>query len=226
MRNLLQACLRLRAAPVVCLLALLLAPCLTGCAALGFLAQVVPPAAVPAKYKGLSDRTVAVMVWVDRGIRIDWPQIQLDTANGIQSKLQSGVNKTSELSHTKFPLSAATVVRFQEEHLEWSADSIEEIAPRLGVSRVIYVEIDGFQTRTDAAVELFRGTLSGTVRVLEVTNGKARVVYTEEDLRAIFPPKSAEEGVTSLGDFETYRKTVDAFTNRVAELFVAHPPPE
>ncbi len=226
MRILLHARLKLRAGLTLCLLALLLAPCLSGCAALGLIAQAIPQAQIPAKYKGLNDHTVAVMVWVDRGIRIDWPQIQLDAANGIQSKLVSAIGKTPELSHTKFPLSAATVVRFQEEHLEWGADSIEEIAPRLGVSRVIYVEIDGFQTRSDAAVELYRGSITGTVRVLEVVNGKARVVYTEEDMRSVYPPKSPEEGVTSLGDFETYRKTVDEFTTRVATLFVAHQPEE
>jgi hypothetical protein len=225
MRILLHGCLRLRTALVLCLLALVIAPCLLGCAALGLLASMAPAAAIPAKYKGLSDHTVAVMVWVDRGIRIDWPQIQLDAANGIQAKLQAATNKP-ELSHAKFPLSAATVVRFQEEHQEWGADSIEEIAPRLGVSRVVYVEIDGFQTRSDAAVELFRGTITGTVRVLEISNGKARVVYTEEDLRTIYPTKAPEEGVTSLGDFETYRKTMEAFNTNVANLFVAHTPAE
>jgi hypothetical protein len=206
------------------MLALLLMPCLSGCALLGVVAsKVMPPASVPPKYKGLNDQSVAVLVWVERGIKIDWPQIQLDTAAGVQNKLQkSQKDKASELSGTKFPMSAATVVRFQEEHPEWAADSIEEVAPRLGASRVIYIEINNFQTRSDSSVELFRGTLSATVRVLEVNHGKARVVHTEEDIRTIFPEKGPEEGAPGLGDFEVYRRTIDAFTSGVANLFVTH----
>lgn len=189
--------------------------------------NALPLAPVQAKYKDLKGQSVAVMVWADRGIRVDFPHIQLDTANGIQSKLvKARKDKNDELKDTKFPMSAATVVRFQEDHPEWAADSIEEIAPRLGVSRVIYVEIDGFQTRSDSAVDLFRGTLTATVRVVEVTNGKARVVHTEEDMRNIYPEKSPEEGVPSIGDFETYRQTVDAFTTSVANLFYTHPNPD
>jgi hypothetical protein len=212
---------------MICLMACLLAPCLSGCAAVGAIANAFPPAAVPPKYTGLKDQSVAVLVWVERGIRIDWPQFQLDCAMGIQNKLvKAKKDKARELTNTRFPLSAPTVVRFQDEHPDWAADSIEDIAPRLGVSRVIYVEIDGFQTRSDAAVDLYRGNLSGTVRVLEVTGGKARVVHTEEDLRTIWPAKSPEEGVPNRGDFETYRQTLDAFTTDVAHLFVSYTPDE
>lgn len=200
---------------------------LCGCGPIGAMLNALPLAPVQAKYKDLKGQSVAVMVWADRGIRVDFPHIQLDTANGIQSKLvKARKDKNDELKDTKFPMSAATVVRFQEDHPEWAADSIEEIAPRLGVSRVIYVEIDGFQTRSDSAVDLFRGTLTATVRVVEVTNGKARVVHTEEDMRNIYPEKSPEEGVPSIGDFETYRQTVDAFTTSVANLFYTHPNPD
>lgn len=199
----------------------------SGCGPLGAILSKMPLAPVPAKYKDLKGQSVAIMVWADRGIRVDFPHIQLDTANGIQSKLiKARKDNNEELKDTRFPMSAATVVRFQEDHPEWAADSIEEIAPRLKVSRVIYVEIDGFQTRSDSAVDLYRGTLTATVRVVEVTNGKARVVHTEEDMRTIYPEKSPEEGVPSIGDFETYRQTVDAFTTSVANLFYTHPAPD
>ncbi len=209
-------------------LALLLAMAgLCGCGSLGAVLNALPLAPIQAKYKDLQGQSVAIMVWADRGIRVDFPHVQLDAANGIQSKLiKARKDNKDELKDTRFPLSAATVVRFQEDHPEWAADSIEEIAPRLKVSRVIYVEIDGLQTRSDSAVDLFRGTLTATVRVVEVTNGKARVVHTEENMRSIYPEKSPEEGIPSIGDFETYRQTVDEFTTSVANLFYTHPNPE
>lgn len=200
---------------------------ISGCGpTIGWALSKLPPP-IPAKYASLKGQSVAVMVWADRGIRVDFPHIQLDTANGIQAKLiNASKDFKDELKDTRFPVRAASAARLQEEHPEWAADNIEEIAPRLKVSRLIYVEIGGFQTRPDSAVDLFRGTVTATVRVVEVTNGKARVVYTEENVRTVYPEKSAEEGVPGIGDFETYRQTVNEFTSSVANLFHARPAPD
>ena len=200
---------------------------IAGCGpAVGWALTKLPPP-IPAKYAGLKGQSVAVMVWADRGIRVDFPHIQLDTANGIQAKLiMASKDFKDELKDTRFPVRAATAARLQKEHPEWAADNIEAIAPHLGVSRVVYVEIGGFETRPDSAVDLFRGTVTATVRVVEVTNGTARVVYTEENMRTVYPEKSPEEGVPNGGDYETYRKTVDAFTTSVANLFYTHPAPD
>ena len=42
---------------------------------------------------------------------------------------------------------------------------IENIAPRLGVSRLIYIEVEDFSTRAAASISLFRGSMMATVRV-------------------------------------------------------------
>src|SRR5438128_567089 len=62
---------------------------LSGCAPLGFVAaKVVPPAKIKAAYGGLQNHSVGIMVWADRGLRIDYPRMQLDAANSLQMKLQ------------------------------------------------------------------------------------------------------------------------------------------
>lgn len=59
---------------------------LGGCQVAGYFASAIPKS-VDAQYKGLAGQKVAVMVWADRGLRIDWPNLELDTGNGIQSYL-------------------------------------------------------------------------------------------------------------------------------------------
>src|SRR5437763_890065 len=61
----------------------------SGCALLGVAAYKLTSAqTVKPKYTNLANQTVGVMVWADRGIRIDWPTLQLDLANSIDKKLK------------------------------------------------------------------------------------------------------------------------------------------
>ena len=98
--------------------------------------------------------------------------------------------------------------------------TITDVAPKFGVSRLIYVEVEDFATRAGQAIDLFRGQARATVRVIEVApDGKANVAYTWENVQASFPPKSPPEGVANVGDARIYNGTVDAFTTAIAQLF-------
>jgi hypothetical protein len=197
-----------------------------GCNILGVAASAVPEADVPARYTDLRGHSIAVMVWADRGVQIDYPALRLDVASGIQAKLQQAkkANK-GEVRTATFPYPAASVVRFQEDHPELLEQSIVEVAPRLKADRVIYVELESFQTRSDESVDLFRGTATASIKVIAVdpATGKAKAAYEESGVTAAYPPKSPAEGFPGLGDARTYRGTVDRLTTLIAYRFFSHP---
>jgi hypothetical protein len=206
-----------------------------GCNILGVVASAVPPPPVKAAYTGMKNQTIGVMVWADRGIRTDWDTIQLDTATGIQQRLSEPRDAkgkpralSKDLAGASFPWKSASIVRYQREHPETEAMAITEVAPQLQVTRLIYVEIEQFQTRSDSAVGLFRGTMVGTLRVIEVdpATNKAKVAYTENDIRVQYPKKANAEGVPDIGDRQTYAGTVTLFTEAIANRFVEHPAEE
>lgn len=202
-----------------------------GCQIIGVGAQALPPATIVPQYKGLAGETVGVMVWADRGMRIEWEFIQLDLANSIHAKLQQTATnkkaKVRELEGTKFPVIPASIIRFQQDHPEIDGQPITEVAPRLGVSRLIYVEIEEFATRPDGSVELFRGDANVTLRVVEVApDGTAKLAYEENDVRATFPPKSPKEGRPSIGDRRIYVGLIDALGDAIAKKFIPHPEEE
>src|SRR5262249_20305293 len=100
-----------------------------------------------ATYAGLKGQRCAVLVWADWRTRTEYDQIQLDTARYLTSRLQEQAKvqkekdaKTPQIA-TQF-LDPRSVVRFQREHPELNGLPIVEIAPRLGVTRVIYVEYE------------------------------------------------------------------------------------
>src|SRR3954451_7652527 len=82
---------------------------LQGCSILGVAAyKLAPPPTIQPKYMGLENQSTGVMVWADRGLRIDWPTIQLDLANGVQKKLtdfqKAGKREAKTLGGTTFPV--------------------------------------------------------------------------------------------------------------------------
>lgn len=200
---------------------------LQGCTLIGVAAhKLAPPPTIQPKYMGLENQSTGVMVWADRGLRIDWPTIQLDLANTVQTKLtdfQKGKGRESKtLVGTSFPVLPASIVRYQKDHPEIEAMPITDIAPKLGVKRLIYVELEDFATRSDQQLALFRGTGDATVKVVEVENGEARVAFEQNNVTTHFPPKAPPEGVNAFGDARIYAGTIDALATEIARLFVQY----
>ncbi|WP_428939848.1 hypothetical protein [Fontivita pretiosa] len=191
-----------------------------GCAALAVAARAVPQRR-PAVYKGLAGQSVGVMVWADRALRMDWDRLPVDLATLIQAQLQKAQqNKADELKGTTFPVAAASIARYQRDHPEIETIPITEVAPKLGVSRLIYVEIEKFSTRSESSLQLFRGSATATLRVIEVANGQGKEVYTENNVSVVFPPKSPPESVLNANDVLMYRGTLARLAEEIVWRFV------
>jgi hypothetical protein len=209
-------------------LTLLLLP-LSGCHVLGAVASKMQgPTVVKPGYTGLKGQTVAVMAWADRDLRIEHSALQLDVSQGVYQKLRKTQSHgAEELAGAKFPRTAApdAMVRFLYDNPRYDTDSIPEIAPQLGVNRLIYLEVEDFTTHPAEVPELFRGQLSALLRVIEVSpDGQAKVAY-QDRVEAVWPPNTPPEGRPDLGDKVTYLGTLDAFTTAVVQKFVTYEKP-
>ncbi len=178
----------------------------------------------PARYGGLAGQKVGIMVWAPQAVKIDFSSVQLDVAKGVQSKLQQATREAREVKGITFPVRAESIVHYQQSYPQIEAMPIERVAPKLGgVDRLIYIEVNDLRTRTSsAALNLYRGRMSGTIKVVEVIDGQGRVAYEETDIVAVYPEDAPEAGTPNLDDYRTYRGVVDAFTTQVAVRFFSH----
>jgi len=189
-----------------------------GCTILGVAAHALPPPTIEASYQGLAGQTCAVMVWADRGLRIDYPSIQLDAAASLQNKLKGA----KALKDSTWPFDPRSVMRYQLDHPEVEVMPITDVAPRLGVSRLIYIEIERFGTRSDESMTLYRGAIMATVKVVEVTNGVGTQVFEENSIQAKYPPNVPDEGYPKGDDYQYYLGTINAFSDEAMKRFVPH----
>jgi hypothetical protein len=207
-------------------LLLLNSGCEQGGAIAGVIAQAIPRH-VDAAYKGMANQTVVVMVWMDRAMKNDYPDVQLDIAASLQGKLikEAATNKPELLKGTEFPVLTSTVIRNQEDHPEWENQPITETAAQFDCTRVIYLEIKDFATHAGAP-ELFRGTLKGDLKVIEITKDgnkyKGKVAFTDTDIAVDFPKDSPNDGLPIGTEYSITSGTVDAFTTEVAKRFYPH----
>jgi hypothetical protein len=206
-------------------LALVLLPS-AGCSLVGVAAyKFQGPLVVKPSYTGLKGQTVGVMAWADRELRIEHSALQLDVSQGVYEKLRKSQKAgAEELAGAKFPRTAApdAMVRFLYDNPRYDTESIPEMAPRMGVSRLIYLEIEDFSTHSADIPELYRGSLSALLRVIEVDPaGQSKVAY-QDRVQAVWPPNVPEEGRADLGEQVTYLGTLDAFTTAVLQKLVTY----
>lgn len=207
-----------------CSIGVALAGLLAGCAVFGLAGYVAPPPTIAAAYKGLAKQKVAVMVWTDRAMTIEWPTLQLDLTRGIQSRLQNAAkdkNPPKELEGTTFAM-AESVIRFQRDHPETETQSITDVAPRMDITRLIYLEVEQFHTRPEESLELFRGSITANLKVLEVTDGKAKITFQKDKIKIVYPEKGPSEGLPGTSDLTIYEKTLQAFSTEIVNQFIPH----
>jgi uncharacterized protein YbaA (DUF1428 family) len=194
-----------------------------GCAPAGYVAAAASGADhIEAAYKGLANQKCAVMIWADDGVVNDFHAIQLDAAHGIQDKLvQAAKANTEEVANITW-VPAEKILEYQQNHPGLDAEAIEDVAPNLGITRLIYVEIESFQTRPNDSPDLSRGTMSGTLTVVAVDKGKGKVAYSQRDVSVLYPKNCPPEGLPDLEDAVVYRETLDTFTTEVAKAFIPH----
>lgn len=190
------------------------------------------PVETPAKtYAGLGNQTCAIMVWADWRTRTEYNRLQVDLARMLEQKLtppappptteKQAKEKKAPAGSTVQYLNPASVVRYQREHPEIEGAPIVDVAPRLGVARVIYIECEEFEVQSPESIMILRGRAKVTLRVMEVAGGKATVVFEEPGISAHYPPDSPE-GVVPSDKYTArtiYNGTVEVLARKLAARF-------
>lgn len=220
---------RIPTAAAFTLVAVPLAAFASGCNVIGAAAQLAPAPIAPAQYDGLAGRTAAVMVWSDPSLKYDFPNLRSDLAALVQQNLAQAAAVAEEkkgkdqaaVFGTTFPVDPRRVVRYQDDYPETQTMPASDLAPAFGVDRLIYVEIEDFSTRSLEAPDLFRGSASATLRVIEVDDGgRTKVAYEEPGIAVVFPEKTPPEGTPRGEDRAFYIGTLRDLAARVSRRFV------
>jgi hypothetical protein len=204
-----------------------------GCQLLGIAASKAPARTVPPAYEGLAGKTTAVWIWVDPAVDLDYPRLSLEVATRMQRNLETARDRGNrrqkrELEGVSFPIAPASVVKYQKRDPGLNMMPITQIAPRLEVERLIYVEVQDFTTQGGAAAGLLRGVATANISVIEVDprTKAARPGFEEQGVRIVFPPGSNEAGSSTLTGQAVYQGLVMRLADEASLRFISHPEPD
>jgi hypothetical protein len=196
----------LRSLPLLAAVAFL-APCLGGCSTLLTVAYLVQPADVPAEFKGLKGKHVAVVCRPIVELEFSDAGSARELAALVDSQIKTNVRKVAVIG--------------QQEVSRWLDENSWVDYPTLGkaldADYVVGIDLERFRLHEGST--LYRGRATATVRVFDVKTGAVAFEKRIDDFS--FP---ANSGIPATDRSESQFRTLflDMLARRVSRCFHAY----
>jgi len=173
-----------------------------------------PKINVPAEYKGLDGQSVAVLVDADLSILFGHPLAQLEVCQRVTDEIAAHVPGVKVLD-------AKQVVDFQQRNIYWNTKLPAELARRLGVTRIVLVDLIEYRLHEPGNVHLWKGQVSANVGVIEANSATPNDKAYSTLVSAQYPPDRSADILDS--DERTIRLALlDLFARGVVGKFYDH----
>ncbi len=197
---------------------LLLALMLGGCSAAGLAAYVVggddETLKVPAAYRGMDGKSVAVLVSADETVLHFYPQAPLAVSQAVSMDM-AAVAPTAKLMDPR------QVIAFQNANPAWLTTNYAQLMARLKVDRLIHVDLSEYTTHEPGNTHQWRGIIAARVSVAAGDSEQPANPVFATTLRNEYPPNSTV-GLLNSDDQTIQLGMLKGFSQQVAWLFVDH----
>jgi hypothetical protein len=192
----------------------------SGCEVFGFAAHVIAggdngkKVTVQAEYRGLEGQSVAVLVSADEYIYFEHPKVVQTIGREVSARLAStlpGVRVTNPLQ----------LAQFQRENPYWNTLPYGDLIKRLGVDRLVYLDLIRYTLHEPGNTNISRGVVSANLGVAQSDASEPNRFVYSTTLQSLYP----ESGVIGLlnADVKTIElATIRQFSQRLANLFRDH----
>ncbi len=163
----------------------------SGCAAVGFIGAMIEEdrkhknKVIEAEYVGLEGKTFAVIVSADRIIQSEYPGLIERVTQRMTTQLADGLSESAAGY-----LPASDVLLFQYNNPDWAGFPLGELADKLGVERLVHVELREYQLYDPGNEFLWDGIAAGTIAVIEADSALPDDFAFERIIRVTYPDGS------------------------------------
>lgn len=194
--------------------------CLPSCAIVGVVGALAESAeregstTYPAEYEGLNDKSYAVVVSVDRMIESDHPGITARLTQTIDRALKENTTATAHIP-------APRLLSMLYADPAWQAIPRGEFGEKLGVDRLVIIEVVEYRLHEPGNRYTWAGVASGIVEVYEIDSALPDDPMYEQPIAVAFPDRQGlleEEIPEAVVTSELSRR----FAERIAWLFYEH----
>lgn len=172
---------------------------------------------VPGEYLGLDGKSYAVIVSADRAVQSDNPGIVERMTARLNADLAQNTMATGHI-----PTDTLLTVLYNNP--SWQAIARGELGERLGVERLVVLELNEYRLTEPGNRYLWDGVASGIVEVYEIDSGYPDEPVYDKQIQVRFPDGSGTLRETLQETFVTSVLS-ERLCNRVAWLFYDHEEP-
>jgi len=190
---------------------------LSGCNVIGYVAHSVQqdvPQDVPARFRGLDNQRVAVMVQSSSFVYGMSPQGPDKVGYGLGAKLQAKVEGITVLPKD-------LVDRYQRQNRGWIAYEPSRIMKDLGVDRVVLVDLYEYRTHEPGNPHVKMGVMAANFSVLSQDEYDPNTIAFQSDVRKQWP-EGTEVGTVTVDAAKVEQITFHRFIRDAARLFYDH----
>jgi hypothetical protein len=115
---------------------------------------------VDAQYKGLADKSVAIVIYADQATTNEFPAAREEMSAFLSTKLRESLSTTKLLDYHE-------VMNWQDETINWFGLTEKQIGKHFGVDRVLYIEVLDYSVNQKGGAGDLQGHLRANCKVYE-----------------------------------------------------------
>ncbi len=183
-------------------------------------AQRTGTTTVTARYAGLRGKSFAVVVYADRIIQADFPEVVGDLTVTIARRLAA---QDEAVGASGF-VPGERILEYQYSNPRWVVMPWRELGEQLGVDRLIVVELQEFRLHDPGNQYTWAGVASGAVRVVELDGPAPDSPIFQETVTVRFPDQDGY-GPMQMPGSTIQLALSKRFVDRASWLFYDHEEP-
>lgn len=193
-------------------------PLVSGCRGMRHLAYVIfggQEEQVKAEFRGLSGKSVAVVIYCDRRVQFDYQDLPLTLSATVAEELRKNVKPSGIVDPRR-------VVKYQDDNIHWDEMDRTELGKAFGADYVLFICLVEFSTREPGSMNLYRGRITAECSVYRVSlpEREARV-WGGQTVRVVHPEHDPT-GLLRENDRAIRDVTEHLFAERLVKRFYDH----
>ena len=189
-----------------------------GCSVLDYASYVIAgeekPVTVTAAYRGMENKSFAVLVNTDEYALFKHPRIVVDVCRAVTSTVAADVSGVTYMDPDQLD-------RFQKDNPFWATSPPGDLLQRLKVDRLLLVSLVDYSLHEPGNAHVWRGTMVANVDIFEAEAIDPNNSVHRAIVKAVYPADTSI-GLVNSNDQVVRFALLKAFGRKVANLFVDH----
>lgn len=190
-----------------------------GCQAAGVVANAIGggdrEVQVNAQYAGLAGKSVAVLVAADESMLYRYPHLPRAASQAISAQIAASLPDVTIVTPKQ-------IAEFQARNPYWTTLGYARLIQRLGVQRLVYVDVSEFSTHEPGNTYSWQGLIVANVGIVEAESATPQNLSFQTIVRADYPEKASSVGVLDSNEATIQMGLLQVFARKTAWLFYQH----